>query len=144
MECRVSMVTLGVADLKRSRRFYEEGLGWRAGAPSNDQVVFFQAGGMVVGLYGRDALAEDAKWQGGTQPGAFAGIALAHNVRERHEVAEVIELARKAGAAVLKPAEDTFWGGHAGYFTDLDGHLWEIAWNPHFTLTAEGAMILPG
>ena len=149
MECRVSMVALGVDDLARSRRFYEEGLGWRAGAPSNDAVVFFQAGALVIGLCEREALAKDARWEGGTgedAPGGaeFSGIALAHNVREKREVAEVIGQAQHAGATVLKPGEDTDWGGHSGYFADPDGHVWEVAWNPHFTLTPEGAMILPG
>ena len=144
MECRISMVSLGVEDLGRARRFYEEGLGWRPGGPSNDEIVFFQAGGIVIGLYGREALAKDAMWPGAPWNGSFPGIILAHNVREKHEVAEVIEKAECAGATLLKPAQDTFWGGHAGCFADPDGHVWEIAWNPHFTLAAEGALVLPG
>ncbi len=144
MECRISMVTLGVENLERARRFYEDGLGWRPGAPTNDEVVFFQAGEMIFGLYGRKALAADAMWRGPMRDDGFSGIVLAHNVREKHQVAEVLHQAQSAGATVLKPAQDTFWGGHAGYFADPDGHVWEIAWNPHFPLTSEGAVRLPG
>lgn len=140
MEQRLSLVTLGVSDLKRARAFYEQGLGWRASAGGGEEVVFFQLGGMVLGLFGRDALAADANLRLGT---GFGAMALAHNVRERAEVDAVLAEAKAAGAKILKPAADTFWGGYAGYFGDLDGHVWEVAWNPFWPLTADGAIQLP-
>jgi len=140
---RVSVITLGVDDLPRARRFYEQGLGWAASAMSNDNIAFFQAGGQVVALFGRDALADDAGLSPPpTQPG-FCGVTLAHNVRERDDVARVLDAARRAGATILKPAQDVFWGGHHGYFADPDGHVWEVAWNPHFPLGRDGAVHLP-
>jgi hypothetical protein len=147
MEQRLSLVTLGVEDLGRARKFYES-LGWRALA-GPEGVVFFQLPGLVFALWSRAALAEDAgladaapsKASGGGAPEARpnATIALAHNVRERGEVAAVLAEAREAGAAILKDAADTFWGGHSGYFADPDGHVWEVAWNPHWTIDDDGA-----
>jgi catechol 2,3-dioxygenase-like lactoylglutathione lyase family enzyme len=140
MEPRISLVTLGVADMARARRFYEA-LGWRASGPS-EGVTFFQAGGMILSLYGRDALAEDAH----LPPGAsgFGGITLAYNVHERADVDHVLGEAKAAGATILKPGEDVFWGGYSGYFADPDGHPWEVAWNPHFPLAEDGSIRLPG
>lgn len=143
MEQRLSVVTLGVADLERSRRFYEVGLGWTASAASQEGVVFFQLGGMVLTLYPRPALAEDAGLPDAPAP-RFSGITLAYNVRDRNEVADVLETAVKAGGSLLKPAQDVFWGGHSGYFADPDGHAWEVAWNPFWPLDADGAVRLPG
>jgi catechol 2,3-dioxygenase-like lactoylglutathione lyase family enzyme len=127
MEQRLGVVTLGVADLERSRRFYEEGLGWRRG---NDhaEVVFFQAGGAVLALHARHLLAEDARVANDGQ--GFDSITLAYNTRTREEVDAVLAEAAAAGATILKPARDTSWGGYAGYFADPDGHAWEVAWNP--------------
>ena len=139
MEQRLSLVTLGVADLERSRRFYEEGLGWRRGN-THDEVVFFQAGGMIVALFSRDALAADARLDGAGS--GFGGIALAYNTRSREEVDAVLEEAEAAGATILKPAEDTFWGGYSGYFADPDGHPWEIAWNPEWRIDEDGSVKL--
>jgi len=139
MEQRLNVVTLGVADLERSRRFYEEGLGWRRG---NDhaEVVFFQAGGAVLALYPRHLLAADA---GVADDGrGFDGVALAHNTRTREEVDAVLAEAAAAGAKLLKPARDTSWGGYAGYFVDPDGHAWEVAWNPDWTVEAGGSVSL--
>ena len=138
MEQRLSLVTLGVADLDRSRRFYEA-LGWRR---SGDQpeVAFFQAGGMVLALWSREQLAADANVPAAGS--GFSGIALAYNARSREEVDAVLAEAKAAGAAIPKPAEDTFWGGYAGYFADPDGHLWEVAWNPHWTLAEDGSVRL--
>ena len=143
MEARLSMVTLGVADLGRARAFYEEGLGWRASGEGGDTIVFFQAGGLILGLYGRDDLAADANLKAGTPSAAFGGIALAHNVREREQVDQVLSEAERAGARILKPPQDVFWGGYSGYFADPDGHVWEVAWNPGFTITEDGATLLP-
>jgi uncharacterized protein len=141
MEQRLSLVTLGVADLGRARRFYEQGLGWRR-ANRHDEVAFYQLGGMVLALWGRDALAEDA---GLAAAGSgFAGIALACNARDRAEVDAVLAEAKTAGGTLVKPAQDTVWGGYAGYFADPDGHLWEVAWNPDWQLAADGSIRLPG
>jgi uncharacterized protein len=138
MEQRLSLVTLGVGDLERSRRFYEA-LGWRR---SGDQaeVVFFQAGGMVLALWTRAALAEDARVPAAGS--GFRGIALAYNTRSREEVDLVLDEAKAAGATIPKPAEEVFWGGYAGYFADPDGHLWEVAWNPHWTIAEDGSVRL--
>jgi uncharacterized glyoxalase superfamily protein PhnB len=139
MEQRLSLVTLGVADLGRACRFYEEGLGWRR---SNDhaEVAFYQLPGMVLALWGRDALAKDARL---SDPGSgFGGIALAYNARSREEVDTVLAEAAAAGARILKPAKDAFWGGYSGYFADPDGHPWEVAWNPQWTIAADGSVSL--
>ncbi len=142
MEQRLSVITLGVADLERSRRFYEAGLGWTASDASQDGVVFFQLGGMVLALYPRQALAEDACLPD-TPAAGFAGITLAYNARSRDEVAALLDIAVKAGATLLKPAQNVFWGGHSGYFADLDGHAWEVAWNPFWPLDSDGSVRLP-
>jgi catechol 2,3-dioxygenase-like lactoylglutathione lyase family enzyme len=140
MEQRVSMITLGVSDMARARRFYEDGLGWRR-ANEHDEVTFYQAGGMVLGLYGREALAEDA---GIPDAGSgFRAIALAYNTRERAEVDAVLDEAEAAGGRIVKSAEQAFWGGYSGYFADPDGHLWEVAWNPHWTFADDGSVLLP-
>lgn len=139
MEQRISLVTLGVADLERSRHFYEEGLGWQPGYVS-EEVVFFQLGGMILALFPRAALAADARL---TDTGSrFGGITLAHNVRRREEVDAVLAEAAAAGAPILRPAEAASWGGYSGYFADPDGHAWEVAWNPHWTLDADGSVRL--
>jgi uncharacterized protein len=139
MEQRLSLITLGVADVARSRRFYEA-LGWRASGASQDDVSFFQAGGMALALWGRTELTRDAGMPDGS---GFGGVALAYNARSRAEVDDVLGQARTAGAHILRPARDTFWGGYAGYFADPDGHPWEVAWNPHFLLDAGGNLRLP-
>ena len=139
MEQRLSLITLGVADVARSRRFYEA-LGWSASGASEASVTFFQLNGIVLSLWGRPDLADDAHLP--DQPG-WGGLALAHNARSRAEVDDILEEARRAGARILKPAQETFWGGYAGYFADPDGHPWEVAWNPHFPLDADGSVRLP-
>ena len=135
MDQRLSVVTLGVADLKRSRDFYEKGLGWSRTNDSDD-VVFYQLNGMVLALFPRSELAKDARVSPAGQ--GFGGISLALCARSRDEVDAVMAEAQRAGARILKPAEDVFWGGYSGYFADPDGHPWEIAWNPFWTLTAQG------
>ena len=139
MEQRLSLVTLGVADLAASRRFYET-LGWRSGAAADADVVFFQAGGMVVALWGRAELAKDS---GVEDSGGWGGVTLAHNVASPAEVDAVIEEARAAGATIAREGAETFWGGYSGAFVDPDGHAWEIAHNPHWTLGADGSITLP-
>jgi catechol 2,3-dioxygenase-like lactoylglutathione lyase family enzyme len=138
MEQRLSMVTLGVADLDRSLRFYQA-LGWQRGN-KEAEVVFFQAGGTVVGLWSRASLAEDAHVP--PEGSGFAGITVAYNTRTREEVDAVLAQAKAAGGTITKPAEAAFWGGYAGYFADPDDHLWEVAWNPHWTITADGSVRL--
>lgn len=141
MEPRVSLITLGVADLARARRFYEA-LGFRAASIGDGQVVFMQAGAIAIVLWGRAELAADAG-VAPAPPGGFSGIAIAHNVRTREGVDAVIAEAVAAGARETKPAHDADWGGRSGYFADPDGHLWEVAWNPHFQLGEDGALTLP-
>ena len=139
MEQRLSMVTLGVRDLGRSRDFYEQGLGWRRGN-QEEKVAFYQMGGMLLGLYNREDLAADAKVS--AEGNGFPGIALAYNTRSKEEVDTVLDEAVKAGGRLIKAAEDVFWGGYSGYFADPDGHLWEVAWNPFWTLGEDGSVSL--
>ena len=142
MEQRISIVTLGVADLARSREFYER-LGWRRAATKTEGIVFFQAGGMALALYPRDELAKDANVTFEVMAENFRGVALAWNCRSRDAVDAVIDRAGRAGAIIRKPAQDAFWGGYSGYFSDLDGHLWEVAYNPHFPLSDDDRLTLP-
>lgn len=134
MEQRLSLVTLGVADLERSLRFYEA-LGWKR-ANDHAEVVFFQLPGMVLGLWSREALANDARLAPNER--GFGGITLAYNARDKDEVDAVLKEAERAGARILKPAEDVFWGGYSGYFADPDGHPWEVAWNPEWEIGTNG------
>ena len=139
MDQRVSIITIGVADLRRSRSFYEQ-LGWNG--QELEETVFFQAGGQAVVLWARDKVAADAGVDDdGTS--TFAGIVLAHNVRSRDEVDRVVSAAASAGAKVTKVPSETFYGGYAGFFRDPDGHVWEVAHNPGFTLGADGTLTLP-
>ncbi|WP_302139523.1 VOC family protein [Halomonas alkalicola] len=136
MEQRISLITLGVADLARARRFYEQGLGWRVGMAVDGEVVFFQLNGLILSLYPRAALAQDA---GVAESGSgFAGITLAHNVRSEEEVDALLSEAQRAGGRIVKPASRAEWGGYSGYFADPDGHLWEVAFNPGFPIDAKG------
>jgi uncharacterized protein len=139
VEQRVSLVTLGVSDLPRSRRFYEA-LGWKTRAGPDADVVFFQTGGLVVALWDRAKLSADS---GVPDEDGFGGIVLAHNVRSPIEVDEVMAEAERAGATVTRPAGKTFWGGYSGVFVDPDDHPWEVAYNPRWTLTDEGSVHLP-
>src|SRR4051794_18080760 len=123
MESRISFVTLGVSDLQRSLKFYRDGLGFPLSSASKGDAALFKTGGVVLALYPSDKLPEDAKVP--PAGSGFRGVTLAHNVRSREEVSEVLALATAAGATITKPAQDTFWGGHAGYFAGPDGHLWE-------------------
>lgn len=140
MEQRISIVTLGVKDLAASRRFYVDGLGWKP-AFENNEIIFFQAGGMVFALFLRDKLAEDFQ----ANPTTFGrtAIALAYNVRAKKEVEPLMKIAEAAGATVLKPAREASWGGYSGYFADPDGFAWEVAWNPDWRLTPDGGIHIP-
>lgn len=151
MEPRISLVTLGVADLARSTRFYAEGLGLPTTRSPEDGIVFFQLRGTVLALFSYRELVEDIGPAVGARapatatptapPPGFGGITLAHNVRTRAEVDEVLADALRAGGALLKPAQDTSWGGYSGYFADPDGYPWEVAWGA-FEIAADGSLVV--
>jgi catechol 2,3-dioxygenase-like lactoylglutathione lyase family enzyme len=134
----VSVITLGVADLARARTFYEA-LGWASPSVPEDGVVFFQCGGIVVSLWSRASLAEDSVMQ---DPGGWGGVTLAYNVGSPEEVDAVLEEARGAGAAVGRAGAATFWGGYSGVFVDPDGHPWEVAHNPFWTIRQDGGIAI--
>jgi hypothetical protein len=140
MEQRISLITLGVQDLATSTAFYEA-LGWQRSMRQAEGVSFFQCGGLAFALWPWTSLAEDA----GISPerSGAGGFALAYNTRTREEVDAVLAEVAALGAVIVKPAAEVFWGGYSGYFRDLDGHLWEVAWNPGFALDAAGAVTLP-
>lgn len=140
MEQRMNIVTLGVTDLKRSREFYER-LGWHRSMTKSKDIAFFQMGGMALALFPSDELAKDATVS--PQSEGFRRFTIAYNGRTREEVNTVLEEAQKAGAKILKPAQDVFWGGYSGYFADPDGFLWEVAWNPFFPVEDDGSIKLP-
>jgi predicted lactoylglutathione lyase len=139
VEQRLTLVTLGVADVARARAFYEA-LGWSTRAEPADDVVFFRAGGAIVALWSRERLAADSGVEDG---GGWGGVTLAHNVRSPAEVDAVLAEARNAGARIARNGAETFWGGYSGVFIDLDGHAWEVAHNPHWTLSTDGSVTLP-
>jgi predicted lactoylglutathione lyase len=138
MKQRVSLITLGVSDLGRARRFYEA-LGWTTGAGPDDDVAFFQAGDMVLALWDRAKLAEDSAVE---DSGGWGGVTLALNLGSPAEVNAVIEEARNAGATIGREPAETFWGGYSGIFIDPDGHPWEVAHNPRWTITEDGGVRL--
>jgi predicted lactoylglutathione lyase len=138
MEQRVSLITLGVRDLSNARLFYEA-LGWSAGPDVADDVVFFHAGPMILALWDRAKLAKDSGVQDG---GGWGGVTLAHNVASREDVDAVMDQARASGAAIPRPAGETFWGGYSGVFVDPEGHPWEVAHNPGWTLHEDGSVTL--
>ena len=141
-EPRISLVTLGVADMKKARAFYEA-LGWVAAAPSNESVTFFQGNGIVLGLFGHDALAEDAEIPSAPQPG-YRGCSLAYNCKSDEEVDAAFAHAVACGAKAQKAPHKVFWGGYSGYFADPDGHLWEIAHNPFAGFDENGHFVIEG
>jgi uncharacterized glyoxalase superfamily protein PhnB len=138
MDQRVSLITLGTSDLERSRTFYE-GMGWSTNAEPGDDVVFFQAGGMIVALWDRAKNAEDS---GVDDSPGYGGITLAYNTRSAAEVDEVIEQARAAGGTITREPGETFWGGYSGVFADPGGHPWEVAHNPRWTVDDDGSVTL--
>jgi catechol 2,3-dioxygenase-like lactoylglutathione lyase family enzyme len=141
MKPRLTVVTLGVRDIVRSRRFYEHGLGFVPSASSNEHISFYDAGGVVLALYGRRALAHDAGVDAAGR--GFAGFTLAHNVGSREAVDEAFARAVAAGARTLKAPAEAFWGGYSGYFADPDGNAWEVAHNPFWSLDERGRVELP-
>jgi uncharacterized protein len=138
MEQRVSLITLGVADVAAARAFYER-LGWRC-TLEVEETAFFQAGGLILGLWGRDKLAAES---GVVDGGGWGGVTLSHNLGSEAEVDRVVETARAAGARIARPPAATAWGGYTGAFLDLDGHAWEIAYNPGFVLAEDGTITIP-
>jgi len=140
VEQRLSVVTLGVRDLRRARAFYDA-IGWHSSAGADDDVVFYQAGALVVALWGRDKLAEDSAVADGE---GWGGVTLAYNTRSPAEVDAVIDQARAAGAEIGRAPGPTFWGGYSGLFIDPEGHPWEVAHNPGWTIDESGAVSLAG
>lgn len=140
MRPKISLITLGVADLDRSLTFYRDGLGWRPSKAGNENVAFIPLGGVVLGLYPRHLLADDVGVSAGGD--GFAGITLAHNVRSVEEVDEIFAMLKRIGATIMKPPQKVFWGGYSGYFADPDGHLWEVAHNPFWSFDAQDNVVL--
>ena len=138
MERRVSMITLGVADLERAKAFYERVVGWPAVDGPPPGIVFFDLGGVVFSLYPHTALAEDRKAAKPDQVGGYEGFSLAHNARSEAEVDAIFARLKERGATILKAPEQVFWGGYSGYFADPDGHAWEVAYNPFWTIRDDG------
>jgi uncharacterized protein len=142
VEPRISIVTLGVADLLRSVRFYRDGLGFPTNYTDGGPIAFFSTGGARLALYPLDKLAEDISPSLQPAKGGFSGITLAHNTRTKEEVAVILERAEAAGGTIVKPAQDVFWGGHSGYFADPDGYFWEVAWGPMFQFAPDGSLLI--
>lgn len=141
MRQKLSLVTLGVRDLKRAINFYQTGLGWKPSSASQGDVVFFAMGGIVLSLYPREKLAEDVTID--PAGSGFPGITLAYNTKSQAEVDEVLQTVARVGGKIVKPAQQVFWGGYSGYFADPDGHLWEVAWNPFFPFDENDNIVLP-
>jgi catechol 2,3-dioxygenase-like lactoylglutathione lyase family enzyme len=142
MEPRISIITLGVADLERSVRFYRDGLGFPTSWKPEKGVIFFQTSGVCLALYPYDELATDVSDRFLVERAKFPGITLAHNVRAKTDVDKILDLAQRAGGRIEKPAADTFWGGYSGYFSDPDGYLWEVAFGA-FEFREDGSLIIP-
>ena len=141
MEPRISIITLGVRDMALSLRFYRDGLGFSTKGKDGDGIVFFATAGTRLAIYPVDQLAEDIGPDIRPRPG-FSGLTLAHNVRNREEVSEILKLAERAGGRIVKHAQDVFWGGYSGYFSDPDGYFWEVAWSPRGEFDEDGGVIL--
>ena len=132
MRQKLNLITLGVDDLERSLNFYEKGLGWKKSDKSIDDFALFPLGGITLALYPRQELAKDATLQ--YQPTEFSGMTISYNAKSEKEVDEVLEQVAKLGATIIKPAQKVFWGGYSSYFKDLDGYLFEVAYNPFWEL----------
>lgn len=142
MEERISIITLGVKDLERSFRFYHEGLGFATNSELDDGIIFFQTAGTRLALYPLDKLAEDVSPKTKGEISGFHGITLSHNTRTKAEVDQVLQMAEEAGGKIVKPAQDVFWGGYSGYFTDPDGHYWEVAWAESWEFNPDGSLVV--
>ncbi len=143
MEPRISIITLGVADMPRAIRFYRDGLGFPTSAKDDAGIAFFKTSGTCLALYPRDKLAEDvAPGLPSEPPPVFSGVTIAHNTRTKEEVDQVLALAERAGGRIVKRAQDVFWGGYSGYFADPDGHLWEVAWSKDMKFHPDGSLVI--
>ena len=142
MEPRISIITLGVTDFIRSLRFYRDGIGWPTRAGDTSDIAFFNTTGTHFAIYPLHKLSEDISVELPPTRLGFSGITFTHNVRTREEVSRVLDHAKAAGAAIVKPAQDVFWGGHSGYFSDPDGYYWEVAFAPECRFAADGSLIL--
>jgi len=141
MRAKMTLITLGVSNFEKALSFYKDGLGWNISKDSSDDVAFFPLGGIVLALYPKDLLAKDA--QISPEGSGFSGITLAHNTKSEQEVDEVLETVERLGAKILKKGQKVFWGGYSGYFADLDGHIWEVAYNPFWKFDSNDNVILP-
>jgi uncharacterized protein len=141
MEARISLVTLGVRSVRRSVSFYRDVLGWKTQYVEGDPIAFFQLNAMILGIYGHKALAKDANVS--ARGRGFRGVTLAHNVRSRQEVDKVFAQIKRRGGRLVKPPKVAEWGGYSGYFSDPDGHLWEVVHNPGWKLDKNGSVVLP-
>ncbi|OSQ38739.1 VOC family protein [Thalassospira mesophila] len=141
MDQRLSLITLAVADMARARGFYESGMGWKPVMAVEGEVTFYQMNGLIFGLYNRTEMAKDGKFD--DNGARYCGMAMAYNARSTAEVDAVFARAAQAGAHIQKQPVKTDWGGYSGYFLDLDGHPWEIAHNPFWTITDDGHMVIP-
>lgn len=142
MEPRISIITLGVADLERAYQFYHHGLGFPTTKSPEDGIIFFQTGGTCLALYPADKLAEDVAPDFPAERTRFSGVTLAHNTREKGQVDQILQLAEKSGGKIEKPAADTFWGGYSGYFSDPDGYLWEVAHADSWEFHPDGSLVI--
>jgi uncharacterized protein len=138
---RISIVTLGVADLEQSRRFYENGLGWPVSSESSEEIIFLRLGGTILALYSYASLAEETGLPANRGIG-FGGVTLAQNFKTREEVDQVMATAEAAGATILAAPVTRHWGGYSGYFADPDGYAWEVAWGPNFVYNPDGSLNL--
>ena len=142
MEPRISIITLGVANLERSYEFYHKALGFPTSGRPQSGIIFFKLQGLCLALYPKNALAEDANHSSLSAQSGFSGITLAHNTKEKSEVDKILKIAEQAGAIIVKPAQATSWGGYSGYFTDLDGHYWEIAYSDDWKFNSDGSLVI--
>ena len=142
MEPRISIITLGVANLERSYDFYYKALGFPTSGCPQAGIIFFKLQGVCLALYPKNALAEDANHSSLSAQSGFSGITLAHNTKEKFEVDKILRIAEQAGATIVKPAQATFWGGYSGYFTDPDGHYWEIAYSDDWKFNSDGSLVI--
>ncbi len=142
MEPRLSFITLGVKDLERAYRFYHDGLGFPTDSKPEDGIIFFQTAGTRLALYPLERLVEDVSPDLISEKPIFPGITLSHNTRNKEAVDAILQLAEKAGGKIAKPAQDVFWGGYSGYFTDPDGYFWEVAWAAFWEFNPDGSLVV--
>lgn len=142
LEPRISIITLGVTDLQRSYKFYHDGLGFPTPQKPESEVIFFQTNGTCLALYPFDKLAEDVSPDFPKERSKFTGITLAHNTKRKEDVDQILALAEKAGGKIEKQAQDVFWGGYSGYFSDPDGYLWEVAYSDKCKFNEDGSIVI--